>query len=71
MLGYDCKFADDGRRHWHGDHPKGLGNAGSVDRWPSQFKDVSLRLKHLQIVNATRDTALTYWPKVSLEDALA
>lgn len=71
MLGYDCKHAADGKRHWHGDHPKGLGNAGSVGKWPAQFRDVAQRLHGVEIVNATRDTALTIWPQVPLEEALA
>lgn len=71
MLGYDCKHAADGKRHWHGNHPKGLGNAGSVDKWPAQFRDVAQRLHGVEIVNATRDTSLTIWPQVPLEEALA
>ena len=29
LLGYDCQRTG-GKAHWHGDHPKGLGNAGSM-----------------------------------------
>lgn len=70
LLGYDCKISG-GKTHWHGDHPKPLGNAGSVGKWPAQFADMAGQLGHVDIVNATRDTALKHWPEVSLEQALA
>src|SRR5690606_10503176 len=35
LLGYDAQHTG-GRKHWHGDHPKKLGNAGSVGKWPEQ-----------------------------------
>ena len=70
LLGYDCKFAADGKRHWHGDHPKGLGNCNSLPRFAAQFLEISKHVAGVQIVNATRDTALTIWPRVPLEEAL-
>ena len=68
MLGYDCSVAKG--KHWHGDHPKGLGNCASVHRWPQQFAKLRSYYAQANIVNATRQTALTYFPKVSLEEAL-
>ncbi|WKT59112.1 hypothetical protein Q2E61_09245 [Microbulbifer thermotolerans] len=70
LLGYDCKTGRDGRRHWHGDHPSALKNAGSLPRWPDQFEKMARRMRHLEIINATRDTALTMWPRMDLEKAL-
>lgn len=78
LLGYDCQKTG-GRAHWHPDHPtkpahghrKGLGNAGSVDKWPGQFEQVAKRLRHLQIVNCSRATALTCFPRQPLEATLA
>lgn len=69
LLGYDCKVAGS-KRHWHGDHPKGLGNAHSLPKWPAQFEDMRSQLSHVNIINATRDTALRLWPRVTLEAAL-
>jgi hypothetical protein len=71
LLGYDCKYAADGARHWHGDHPKGLGNAVSMPKWMPQFEEVATRFKALDIVNASRDTDIEFWPRVTLESALA
>ena len=69
MLGYDCQKA--GRLvHWHGDHPAGLGNAGSMPKWPAQFAAVSRQVEGMQVVNASRATVLDCFPRVALEDAL-
>lgn len=73
LVGYDCKHAADGRRHWHGDHAKGAGagNAGSVSKWPAQFRDLVSHLRGATVINASRDTALTVFPRMPLEEALA
>lgn len=70
MLGYDCEYAPDGKRHWHGDHPKGLGNCVSIGQFPAQFAQIAPRLDHLQIINASRHSVLTLWPRKPLEKAL-
>lgn len=69
LLGYDCQKTE-GKAHWHGDHPRGLGNAGSVAKWPAQFQKLAQDYRGLDIVNATRHTALTCFPLVQLEYAL-
>lgn len=70
LIGYDGQYAQDGRRHHHGDHPKGLGNAGSVARWPREFDRAARRFAGIEIINCSRETALTCWPRMSLEQAL-
>lgn len=72
LLGYDCKKADDGKVHWHGDHPKGLTNATSLNRWPAQMdkaRHEAMRTAK-RIVNCSRDTALTCFERAKLEDVL-
>ena len=71
LIGYDCKPAANGMRHWHGKHRGRLTDAGSLDKFPAQFQRLAVKLAGIEIVNATRDTALTVWPCVSLEEALA
>lgn len=71
LLGYDCKYGANGARHWHGDHPAELRNATSLPKWRGQFSEIAGHLVGVEVVNATRDTALTVWPRVSLEEALA
>jgi len=69
LLGYDCQRTG-GQAHWHGNHPKGLGNAGSINTWPAQFQKLARDLRNFNIVNCTRETALTCFPRVELEKAL-
>lgn len=71
MLGFDCQHTG-GHAHWHGNHPAGLGNAGSVNKWPAKFealkRDIAGKAK---VVNASRTSALTMFERVDLEQALA
>lgn len=69
LLGYDCQVTN-GLRHWHGDHPKGLGNAGMIHKWHKKFAEIAERYPDI-VVNATRETALTCFKRIQLEDALA
>jgi hypothetical protein len=66
LLGYDCQHTG-GKAHWHSDHPKGLGNAGSVSKWPKQFADIANRFSKIDIVNCTRQTALQCFKRSELE----
>lgn len=70
LLGYDCQHTG-GKKHWHGDHPAGLGNAGSVQHWPMRFAAFARRLSGVEIVNSSRETALKCFPRMDLDEALA
>lgn len=69
LLGYDCQRTG-GKAHWHGDHPPGLGNAGSLPKWPAQFQKLVPQLRGVEVINASRETALTVFPRASLESVL-
>lgn len=69
MLGYDCQKTG-GQAHWHGDHPKGLGNAGSIERWPAKFQALAKECGGVEIINCSRETALEVFPRMPLEEAL-
>jgi len=69
LLGYDCQLTG-GKAHWHGNHPRGLGNAGSVDKWPAQFKAMAAKFPKADIINCTRETALSVFPLGILEEVL-
>lgn len=73
MLGYDCKHKGN-QTHWHGDHPRGTaGNASPkiVARWPGQFRELRDSLRGVEIINCSRETALTVFRMASLKEALA
>lgn len=69
LLGYDCQKTD-GKAHWHGDHPAGLGNAGSLSKWPAQFQKLAQHLRGVEVINASRETALSVFPRATLESVL-
>lgn len=69
LLGYDCAKTG-GKTHWHGDHPRGLGNAGSMGNWQHQFKRLAEGMKGIEIINCSRETALGMFPRAALEDVL-
>ena len=70
MLGYDCQVGADGQRHWHGAHPKGLGDAGMLAKWPAQFATVARQVQPARVINASRLTALECFERMALEKAL-
>lgn len=69
LLGYDCQITN-GQAHWHGNHPKGLGNAGMIHKWHKKFAEIEEKFPNI-VVNATRETALTCFKRVKLEDEIA
>lgn len=71
LLGYDMQRTR-GLSHWHGDYAR-LRNAGSFGMWITRMERTVRELAALgvEVVNATRETALTRIPCVSLEDELA
>ncbi len=69
LLGYDCQKTD-GKAHWHGDHPQGLGNAKGIDKWHKKFAELAKSVGKTQIINASRATALDMFERMDLETAL-
>ena len=67
LLGADCKHTN-GRKHWHGDHPKPLGNAASVKKFLAHYARIPRF--NAEVVNATRDTDLKCFERVQLEEVL-
>lgn len=72
MVGYDCQRTG-GATHHHGDHPRPLSNAKSMPLWAGRFRDAARHLAQLrvEVINASRVTALTCFKRSTLEDALA
>ena len=66
LLGYDMQ----GNTHWHGAHPAGLNNGHShYADWRSRLGELAkdLEAEGVEVINATRDTALTCFRRVVLE----
>ena len=69
LLGFDCCHTG-GKSHWHGDHPNHLGNAGLTSQWLDKFKQLADDFSHVEIINASRETAITCFPRARLEDLI-
>jgi len=70
LLGFDAQHTG-GKTHWHGDHPKGMGNAGRTKQWPAKFAELATKAGASDIVNCSRETALTCFRRAALSEALA
>ena len=60
LVGYDMQHTG-GKRHWHDDHPKGMGNCEGIKGWVKQFDSLPGFAKPLgiELFNATIETAIT------------
>jgi hypothetical protein len=72
LVGMDMKLGPKGQRHHHPDHPAPMVQHQTFSEWV--FKSVvlsrDLREAGCEVLNATPGSALTVFPKVSLEEAL-
>ena len=69
LIGFDCGHTG-GKSHWHGDHPNGLGNAGLTSQWLENYEKLKQDFAHIDIINASRETAITCFPRARLEDLI-
>lgn len=67
LLAYDCK-APHGQRHWHGDHALTQNPPLRMIRgWARNFERMQVSVP---VVNGSRNSAITRWPRTLLEVAL-
>jgi hypothetical protein len=71
LLGFDFARSG-GKTHWHGNHPHPLGNGGSYTSWVSIMNGMAkdLAAAGVEVINCSRKTALTCFPRSSIEEAL-
>lgn len=70
LIGFDMRVTD--KRHFFGDHPPGLRNTSKYVNFINCFRQAAKRLPEaVEILNATPNSALDCFPKVSLDVALA
>lgn len=71
LLGYDCKGTEE-RRHFFGNHPEGLSNPTGprLMEWAAALAALAHDAEQLgvKIVNCSRDTALTCFPRMTIDD---
>ncbi len=70
LLGYDMQFSGK-RKHWHPDHGGKMHNPDQrlMDGWVRRFAELAKEAT-ATIINCTRETALTCFPRQALETAL-
>jgi hypothetical protein len=68
LLGFDMKMG--AKRHWFGDHPGALNKASPYQLFASAFNEAAQRHPDLEILNATRETALECYPRVKLREVI-
>jgi hypothetical protein len=70
LLGFDCSIANGS--HWHGDHSV-LDNptAANVKRWRGEFGHIAQSLSHVNIINSSRETAMSCFRRMPLNEALS
>lgn len=68
LLGYDQR----GETHWHDDHPEGVRRPFNFSMWHERFAELAADAARMEIevVNCSRETALTCFPRISLDEAL-
>lgn len=67
LLGYDMG-ATGGKRHFFGDHPEPLRRTAPYPLWLASFNNSPLPAT--EIINCSRSTALSKFPRMKLEDAI-
>ena len=70
LLGYDMKLGPGGRSHFFGEHPDGL--KPTISNFVGLFESIvePLKKRHIEVVNCSRQTALTCFPRMPIEAAL-
>lgn len=70
LLGYDMQRTW-GQLHWHGKHDGNLPNGKGFPSWIKNFANLARDLKRsgVDVVNATRETALRCFPRVTIREA--
>lgn len=71
MLGFDMQHKG-GDPHFFGKHPHGWGNADTCHKWLKYFDQIAPQFvaAGIEVINCTRDTALTCFPRMTIQDAL-
>ncbi len=68
LLGYDCGYGANNQCHWFGQHPPGVHTTSNYAEWQRKFSTIDV--PDCEILNASRRTAITAFPRVRLCDAI-
>lgn len=71
LLGFDCNYGPNQKRHHYRDHPKEFGSNGDgIVSWKSHFEEAARAFKQLnkRVINCSPDSAIRGFEKGELED---
>jgi hypothetical protein len=70
LLGYDMQRGPNGKGHWFGEHPNKV--QSPFETFIVHFNELAELVKPigLAVINCSRDTALTCFPRMSIQEAL-
>lgn len=68
LLGYDMKVGERGKQHWHADHPMKMRSPYTTFQRAYQTMVKPLTQAGVEVVNCSRETALTCFARRSLAD---
>jgi hypothetical protein len=60
-------FSHSGKNRWHKDHPSPCGNHSNHKQFINNFNNMN---PPIDVINCTRVTALTAFPKIDLDNLL-
>lgn len=71
LLGYDMQESG-GKSHWFGDHPGTLKRTSPYAVFRKAFEDAADQIARLgvEVINCSRETSLTCFPRVALLEVL-
>ena len=70
LLGFDYGYKSDTPKHFFGEHPAKINRGSDYREWLDRINKASLKIK-IPVLNCSKQSAITCFPKMSLEDALA
>lgn len=72
LLGYDMGAVSEARSHWFGSHPRGLRGDSPYSLFRQKIAEMTqpLRAAGVTVINCSRATALTCFPRQTIEEAL-
>ncbi len=71
LLGYDMQIREASKHHWFGSHPNLV--RPPLSEFIRHFHSLAapLRALGIEVINCSRDTALSCFPRLALQDALS
>lgn len=71
LLGYDMRVGAKGKQHWHADHPMTMRSPYQTFQRAYPTLVEPLKKAGVEVINCSRDTAITCFPRMPIDQALS